>query len=272
MLEAIHAHVDDPLAWAAYRDWLKEQGRTWEQPTLTNSIGMKLALLEAGTFLMGSQPQETSHYADERPQHEVQIDRPFYLGVFQVTQEEYQQVMGHNPSYFCAGGAGKKKVKGLDTASFPVEMVSWEEAVEFCKKLSVLPAECEAGRVYRLPSEAEWEYACRAGTTTPYYTGSGEKALTHTGWYANNSGCKIHPVGQKDPNTWGLFDMHGNVWEWCEDQYEYWRELYYHFRRVLRGGSWCSDGWCCRSSYRRGEETDYRNRVIGFRVVLATTE
>ncbi len=158
---------------------------------ITNSIGMKLAVIPAGTFLMGSPDGEAGRHSDETL-HEVRITRPFHLGVYEVTQAEYERVMGTNPSCFsvqanvsdeaaaAAGrwldpdrpGGGRRRVLGLDTSRFPVEMVFWQEAVDFCLKLSALPDEQAAGRVYRLPTEAEWEYACRAGTTTPFHFGT----------------------------------------------------------------------------------------------------
>ena len=134
---------------------------------ITNSIGMKLVLIPAGKFLMGSPKDEKERWPDEE-QHEVSITKPFYLGVYVVTQAEYEKVMGNNPSYFSAKGDGKDSVKDMDTGQFPVEAVSWDDAVAFCKKLSELPEEKKAGRVYRLPTEAEWEYACRAGTKTAF--------------------------------------------------------------------------------------------------------
>ena len=170
-------------------------------PESADSIGMKFKLIPAGTFTMG----DASGDDDETP-HEVTLTKPFKMGVHEVTQAQYEQVMGVNPSRF----------KG---ANNPVEMVSWEEAVEFCRRLSELPAEKAAGNVYRLPTEAEWEYACRAGTTTKYSFGDDESELGNYAWSLENSGDKTHPVGGKKPNAWGLHDMHGNVSEWCQDCY-----------------------------------------------------
>ncbi len=137
---------------------------------ITNSIGMKLVLIPAGKFMMGS-PKDEKDRGDDEEQHEVSITKPFYLGVYLVTQAEYEKVMGNNPSWFSAKGDGKDKVKDIDTSLFPVEMVYWNNAIAFCKKLSELPEEKKAGRVYRLPTEAEWEYACRAGTKTVFHYG-----------------------------------------------------------------------------------------------------
>jgi formylglycine-generating enzyme required for sulfatase activity len=238
-------------------------------PPLRNSIGLELKLLPAGTFTMGS-----SEGGDETP-HQVTLTRPFYLGVYEVTQEQYEQVMGQNLSEF----------KG---ARNPIERVSWEDAVEFCRKLSALPEEKAAGRVYRLPTEAEWEYACRAGSTTKYCFGDSEAQLGDYAWFRQNSGSKTHPthpvgekpVGEKQPNGWGLYDMHGNVWEWCSDWYVEYpkgavsdptgaREGSY---RVLRGGGWVDVAADCRSAHRYGYDPSDRNMLYGFRVALSSPE
>ena len=223
-----------------------------------NSVGMELKLLPAGKFVMGSHKGED----DETP-HEVVLTRPFYLSVHQVTQEQYQRVIGANPSSF----------KGART---PVEQVSYEDAVQFCWKLSELPAEKAAGRVYRLPTEAEWEYACCAGTTTEYSFGDDEGKLSEYGWFKGNSDGKTHPVGTKKPNPWGLYDMHGNLWEWCQD----WYGDYPAGKaadpqgppqasfRVFRGGCWNFVARSCRSARRCRGVPSYRNRDLGFRVAL----
>ena len=161
---------------------------------VTNSIGMKLRLIPAGEFMMGS-PTTESDRLDTETQHRVTLTKPFYLGVTEVTQEQYQKVMGKNPSQF----------KGPQN---PVEKVSWADAVEFCRKLSAMPAEKTAGHVYRLPTEAEWEYACRSGTTTAYGFGDDASRLGDYGWFDGNSDSSTHPVGQKNPNTWGLSLIH----------------------------------------------------------------
>jgi len=157
---------------------------------------MEFKLIPAGTFTMGE--------GDEA--HDVTLAKPFKMGVHEVTQAQYEQVMGHNPS----------ASKGADN---PVEKVSWEDAVEFCHKLSEFPAEKAAGNVYRLPTEADWEFACRIGTTTKYSFGDDESELGSYAWFADNSSGKTHPVGDKLPNAWGLYDMYGNVWEWCSHSY-----------------------------------------------------
>jgi formylglycine-generating enzyme required for sulfatase activity len=230
------------------------------QPPLRNSIGMELKLIPAGTFLMGSANGDS----DEQPVHEVTISRPYYLGVTEVTNGQWQAVMGDVPS----------KWKNAD---LPVESVIWDDAVAFCKALSALPAERQAGRVYRLPTEAEWEYACRAGTSTKYSFGDDESLLGDFAWYSGNSGRQTHPVGQRRPNAWGLYDMHGNVWEWCSDWYgDYTAGAVRDpvgpasgSYRVLRGGSWYSAAWYCRSADRGRPFPSIRCSNDGFRLALS---
>jgi len=242
---------------------------------ITNGIGMKLKLIPAGEFMMGSPESEVYRLYDEY-QHRVRITKPFYLGVYEVTQAEYEHVMGENPSSFSSGGSRKSKVFKLDTSRFPVEGVIWQNAVEFLRKLSDLPEEKAAGRIYRLPTEAEWEYACRAGTTTRWHCGDNESDLAKAAWFEDNSENQTHPVGQKEPNAWGLYDMHGNVWEWCNDWYagEYYKsspendplgptEASY---RVFRGGSWDYGAGLCRSAYRFRYDPVLRADDLGFRV------
>ena len=229
-----------------------------ELPESADSIGMEFKLIPAGKFTMGERGDA----------HEVTLTKPFKMGVHEVTQAQYEQVMGVNPSRF----------KGADN---PVEMVSWTEAVEFCRRLSELPAEKAAGNVYRLPTEAEWEYACRAGTTTKYSFGDDESDL---GDYACYGDGNTHPVGGKKPNAWGLYDMHGNVFEWCQDWHgdypsgtvtdptgagELQRSQQYWGYRVTRGGSWNYSAGACRSAYRNRHEPSIRSYYNGFRVSLS---
>ena len=215
---------------------------------------MNFVPIPVGDFMMGSNDS-----SDEQPVHKVTIRTPFLLGMYQVTQKQWVEVMGSNPSGF----------KGDD---LPVESVSWNDVQEFIKKLNHM----EGTDKYRLPSEAEWEYACRAGTTTRYYFGDGESKLGDYAWYRENSGSKTHPVGQKKPNPWGLYDMYGNVWEWCQDM---WHDGYsapsdgsaWECRsssyRVIRGGSLGNGVGYCRSAIRRLSVPGSRNNSIGFRVL-----
>jgi formylglycine-generating enzyme required for sulfatase activity len=258
---------------------------------LGGGVKMKLVRIPAGEFMMGSSlsaektaeryADKAEYFKDEHPQHRVRITRPFYMGACEVTQEQYETVMGESPSHF----------KG---AKNPVESVSWNDATEFCNKLSG-----RTGRTVRLPTEAEWEYACRAGSTTAYCFGDSEAQLGDYCWFYLNSGkrtlpagtdwdarkvfgewgCKTHPVGQKKPNALGLYDMHGNVFEWCGDWYD---EDYYENRvmtdptgpgngkyRVLRGGSWSHDTRSCRSANRGRNDPASTTGNYGFRVVVS---
>ena len=200
---------------------------------IVNSVGVILVPVPAGEFTMGS-PAFEADRTDDETQHRVKITKPFYLSVHEVTQQQYEVVMGNNPSEH-------------KDANNPVENVSWYDAIEFCQKLSK-----QEGVEYRLPTEAEWEYACRAGTTTTYSFGDSASQLNEYAWYLANSGSQsyqpstTHPVGEKLPNAWGLYDMHGNVYEWCQDWYAAYGSENVVFdptgpasgeRRVLRGGA-----------------------------------
>ncbi|ODH00350.1 hypothetical protein A4S05_33540 [Nostoc sp. KVJ20] len=236
---------------------------------LGNGITLEMVKILAGSFKMGSPPGETGRSQSEEPQHAVNVPA-FFIGKFQVTQEQYQQIMGSNPSSF----------KG---AKRPVEKVSWNDAVEFCKKLSQ-----KTGREYRLPSEAEWEYACRAGTNTPFHFG--ETITTELANYDGTSTYASAPkgkyrqktteVGSFPPNAFGLCDMHGNVWEWCQDTWHNsykgaptdgsaWIEDNDNENQLLRGGSWNYSPGYCRSAFRYGSTHDDHDVNIGFRVVCA---
>jgi formylglycine-generating enzyme required for sulfatase activity len=226
-----------------------------------NNVSMKLVLIPAGKFMMGSPENEKDRYDTEGPQHEVTISKAFYIGAYHVMQEQYERIMGNNPSRF----------KG---AQNPVESVSWNDAAEFCKKLSQA-----SGKTVRLPTEAQWEYACRAGSKTRFSYGDDNdySDLGDYAWYNKNSNGQTHPVGQKKPNVWGLYDMHGNVWQWCSDWYA---DSYAKANntnpqgpdsgvvRVLRGGSWISDPRDCRSANRGGGVPVNRVSDVGFRVVV----
>ncbi|MGP8322084.1 MAG: SUMF1/EgtB/PvdO family nonheme iron enzyme, partial [Methanosarcinaceae archaeon] len=224
-----------------------------EKKTVTNTIDMKFALIPKGEFMMGSEESGFS-----KPVHTVKIRTPFYLGIYPVTQREWNAIMGNNPSIF----------NGND---LPVETVSWDDAQEFIKKLN----EKESTDKYRLPSEAEWEYAARAGTTTRYSFGDDDSKLGEYAWYSKNSGDKTHPVGSKKANPWGLYDMHGNVWEWVQDE---WHDTYNGApndgsawedgsgaSRVLRSGGCFYLIKNCGSANRNHYDTGFRDRTLGFR-------
>lgn len=323
---ALHLDQTDNLTWLALADALEEHGepdraevvrlslRYWGRiddqpfdtvnerlqhllasgvppcvPEWVNSVGMRFALIPSGTFLMGSPEEQEVRYPEEGHQHEVEISQAFYMGVYEVTQGQYERVMGKNPSYFSQTGKGKEKVSGLDTVDFPVECVSWEDAVEFCKKLNALDGKKPRGYVYLLPTEAEWEYSCRGGassyqafhfgnslsSTQANFDGNYPYGGADKGPYLERT-CK---VGSYPPNAFGLYDMHGNVWEWCQDWYG---EKYYATSpprdpdsppnvsyRVLRGGCWGSTGQSCRSAIRSWYTLSNGSFFLGFRVALA---
>ncbi|MEQ8791501.1 MAG: SUMF1/EgtB/PvdO family nonheme iron enzyme [Pirellulaceae bacterium] len=250
------------------------------EPEITNSIGMKLKRIPAGEFLMGSGESaeaiarafdsKPKNYEDEHPQHRVRITRPFHLATTEVTQGQWMAVMGTTP------WKGEDYVK--EGSDYPATYVSWDEAVEFCRKLSE-----KEGRTYRLPTEAEWEYACRGGSTTKYSFGASDTSLKDHAWFEVNAWDVdekyAHSVGQKRANAFGLYDMHGNVWEWCQDWYG---EDYYANSpgndprgpsegsyRVYRGGGWSPAAWDCRSAFRSGYNPSLRISILGFRVALS---
>ncbi len=228
--------------------------------TYTNSIGMEFVLIPAGEFEMGAPTNEAGRDNDEGPVHQVALQHAFYMGTYEVTQVQWRAVMGSDPAFFT----------GDD--NLPVEMVSWDDVQEFIRKLNAK----EGTDKYRLPSEAEWEYACRAGTTTRYSFGDSDAKLGEYAWFAENSGDETHPVDQKKPNPWGLYDMHGNVWEWVQDVYH---ESYdgaptdgsawvgSGSLRVYRGGSWCNVAGYCRSASRGCAGPALRCDDLGFRLV-----
>jgi formylglycine-generating enzyme required for sulfatase activity len=216
-----------------------QRSKTW-----TNSIGMEFVLIPAGTFMMGSPDSDPDALDREKPAHQVTQSQAFYLGKYPVTQAQWEAVMGANPSAF----------KGADR---PVENVSWDDVQAFMQKLN----EREGVDHYRLPTEAQWEYACRAGSSTRYYFGDDAARLDDYAWYEENSDHQTHPVGQKHPNAWGLYDMHGNVWEWVQDWYGGYTAnpvtdpigpTTGAVRRVVRGGSWLVTARFARSAYRLG--------------------
>ncbi|MFN6569146.1 bifunctional serine/threonine-protein kinase/formylglycine-generating enzyme family protein [Dendronalium sp. ChiSLP03b] len=247
---------------------------------LGNSVTLEMVQIPGGTFTMGSPAGEEKRYPSEGPQHLVKVPG-FFMGKYEITQAQYQAIMGTNPSNF----KGEKR---------PVENVSWNDAVEFCKKLSQ-----KTGKTYRLPSEAEWEYACRAGTTTPFYFGETITtnlanyqgtdftfgSTTYSGNYSKGPKGQYRKetteVGSFPPNAFGLYDMHGNVWEWCQDFYHKnyngaptdgsaWLNDNDNKARLLRGGCWLNSPDFCRSAYRVRLEADLRGYVFGFRVVVVS--
>ena len=261
---------------------------------LSESTRMAFALIKSSEFKMGSADDDVSADHWEKPQHMVRLS-PFYLGIYEVTQAQYKAVTGSNPSFFSSTGGGVEAVAGQSTDDYPVENVSWLDAVQFCNALSKrdrLPHYYQLkgdkverpnpkGAGYRLPTEAEWEYACRAGTKTRYSFGSDSRMLGDCEWFGGSSGGITHPVGQKRANDFGLFDMHGNVAEWCSD----WMDGGYYKQsvtvdppgrskgidRVTRGGSWKHEPAACRSAQRGWVGPAYRNIDLGFRVARGLT-
>lgn len=328
-LAALHEDPCDEVTWLALADWLEDDGqsdraelvrlprqlrtlpvmkRTKKRaaledrltaflnagvrpvvPEITNSIGMRLAMIPPGRFRMGS-PRGEEDRSDDETLHEVEITQAFYLGIFSVTQAQYQAVVGSNPSFFNHEARGHHLLADVPPSQigdFPVDHVSWEDAQAFLRLLNESAREEESGLGYRLPSEAEWEYACRAGAccTTAFHTGA-----TLTSQQANYN-CNFPPVGAEPgpflrrtsrvgsymPNAFGLHDMHGNVWDWCQDWYgEYpggsLRDPFGAadgMYRVFRGGAWYDHGWNCRAAIRGKNVPNLRQSYIGFRIAAS---
>jgi len=245
---------------------------------LGNGVKMEFVLIPAGQFVMGSSDAERGlamgqakahnnkwaidRIPSEGPQHRIRSSKPFYLGKYEVTQAQWEAVMGNNPSKFRA-------------STNPVEQVSWEDTQQFLAKMNVTSE--NNGMKFELPTEAQWEYACRAATTTAFSFGDNPTMLGEYAWFADNSSSKTHPVGQRRPNPWGLYDMHGNVWEWCADWYG--ADYYGHSppvdptgpavasTRVNRGSSWYAPSWEHRSAFRSHDPPGTRSRALGFRVM-----
>ena len=296
---------------------IASHARSGEPPKdFTNSVGMRFRLISAGEFLMRnsnsldamakeSPSNRPASFDEEYPQHKVTITGPIFMGTTEVTQGHYEKVMGENPSWFAANRKPSRfspkdnPVYGKSTSDFPVENVSWNDATRFCERLSA-----KEEKTYRLPTGEEWEYACRAGTTTTYSFGDDGTQLGEYAWFGDNSGeqlidvsdaslqhpldfvsalssncCRTHPVATKKPNAWGLYDMHGNVLEWCSDTGVK-RDATKNdpigpttdLARVCRGGCWAWDELCCRSAYRHQERPGFRSSLLGFRVVLVPSD
>ncbi len=260
------------LAWlvvmAALIWWGENQAASGGklEVTLPGNTGLDLVWIRPGTFLMGSPASEPGRPSNEGPQTQVILTKGFWLGKFTVTQRQWLALMGNNPSFFIGAG--------LDA---PVEQVSWDEAMAFCHKLTA--QERAAGRLpagfqYTLPTAAQWEYACRAGTTGPY-----PGPVDSIAWYNRNSGGTTHAVGTKLPNAWGLYDMNGNIWQWCADwAWDYPGGLISDpvgpasgTIRIDRGGAWGCNSDQVRSAFigTNGDPPASHQNVIGFRVALA---
>jgi uncharacterized protein (TIGR02996 family) len=298
LLQAIAEKPGDLMNWQVLADWLDDQdqaeqaeitrlhtglrtkaprrGREAEArlqalleagtrpviPRLTldlgNQVDMTFALVPPGSFWMGSVHREAGRDFDESPRRRVSITRGFYLGIYPVTQAQWTEVMGANPS----------EHPGDDR---PAHGIGWRLFQEFLTKLGE-----RLGRACRPPTEAEWEYACRAGTSSPYHTGTGIGALERAGWSSRSgpSPRQPHPVGELLPNAFGLYDMHGNVWEWCSDWYSDRYDIadadntYRNVSHVMRGGSWDSDARWCRSAARNRCGVDYQFGYLGCRICL----
>jgi formylglycine-generating enzyme required for sulfatase activity len=238
-------------------------------PTKTISLtdvksGIEFILVEPGSFFMGSPAEETGRHGDEDPVRQVKITRPYYLGKYEVTQQQWEAIMGNNPSIF---------YDYPESGNHPVDMISWDDAAEFISKLNA-----EGIGQFRMPTEAEWEYACRAGSTARFYWGDdpGYKLLNQYAWGYSRAEGRSHPVGSKEPNAWGFYDLSGGVWEWCSD----WRGDYNPAdtldpqgpaegkSRIYRGGSWFNEPEALRSANRHGHPPDTRGSNSGLRLVL----
>jgi uncharacterized protein (TIGR02996 family) len=272
-LRAIRADPADEAPWLIYADWLEERGdgraALYRHRRRTNALGVQLVLVPRGTFWMG----------DRGRQRRVEIPHDFYLGAFPVTQEQWQTVMGNNPSWFSRGGEGADKVQGIsdaDLKQFPVECVSWDDVQDFLERLNA--REQGRGFLYRLPTEAEWEFACRGGAITQeecafdfYFAQPGndlsyEQANFHDSDSVGAAPRGIYPgrtskVGSYAPNRLGLYDMHGNVWEWCEDRWGARGSAL-----VFRGGCWFDRGPDCRASVRNAGAPLLQEHCLGFRL------
>ena len=239
------------------------------QPMVTNGdiisipvkdgISIDMVRVEAGTFVMGATPEMKSPYDDEKPKHRVTLTNDYYIGKYEVTQALWKAVMGDNPSKF----------KG---ENLPVEQVSWNDCQIFIGKLNNI-----TGKTFRLPTEAEWEYAARGGKKSKGYRFSGSKDPYKVAWYISNSENKSHPIGSRQANELNIYDMSGNVSEWCQDTYCKYEKTSQinpigasnELKRVIRGGSWIDNGWHCHSSDRGAQSPDWSYSSLGFRLALS---
>jgi formylglycine-generating enzyme required for sulfatase activity/tRNA A-37 threonylcarbamoyl transferase component Bud32 len=252
-------------------------GATLSGSVLTNSLGMKLVRIPAGSFFMGSTANEPNHRRDEEPSHQVTITQPFYLGMYLVTVGDFRAFVRATRDGGEGSGGSWRDPGWEQTDEHPVACVSWHDARAFCGWLSQ-----KEHRTYRLPREAEWEYACRASSTAAYCYGPDPKKLHDYAWYRDNAGERAHPVGRLKPNRWGLFDMHGNLLQWCDDYYDagFYQKVVLEDpqgparggRRVLRGASWNSTAADCRSARRGASQPAENGNDRGFRVVLVLPE
>ena len=228
-----------------------------EQTFTVGGVSFEMVSVAGGTFTMGASAKDRIACKDESPAHEVTLSS-YYIGKMEVTQQLWEAVMGSNPSYFRGD-------------NLPVEQVSWNDCQKFIAKLNLV-----TGKYFRLPTEAEWEYAARGGNRSKGYLYSGSKNIDETTWHKNNSERSTHPVGTKPPNELGLYDMSGNVWEWCADWYGDYRDWAQTdpvgpesgSKRVRRGGSWGNEARSCRSSNRFGVYPTFRNSRLGLRLAL----
>ena len=224
-----------------------------------DGISIEMVRVEAGTFTMGATPEMKSPYDDEKPKHRVTLTNDYYIGKYEVTQALWKAVMGDNPSKF----------KG---ENLPVEQVSWNDCQIFIGKLNNI-----TGKTFRLPTEAEWEYAARGGKKSKGYRFSGSKDPYEVAWYISNSENKSHPIGSRQANELNIYDMSGNVSEWCQDTYSKYEKTSQinpigasnELNRVIRGGSWIDNGWHCHSSDRGAQSPDWSHSSLGFRLALS---
>ena len=245
------------------RKWIQERALQAARDVVTAERGgYELVKISAGVFTMGSPESEEGRYEDEGPLHQVRVPG-FYMGRYPVTNEEYGLFLNENPDMAEPEYWADRR---FNQPRQPVVGVSWEDADRYA-----------AWAGLRLPTEAEWEYACRANTSTRYYTGDKEEDLDRAGWYGGNSGNRLHPVGEKEPNRFGLYDMHGNVYEWVEDDWHgnydgapddgrAWIEEPRGSGRVMRGGLWNGGARICRSAFRGGDSPGIRDGILGFRL------